>query len=726
MSVLNPTTSTTRPSNPSDGELFFETDTRKMLLWDGSAWREYDNTSGATSGGGTGDSGSGSGDSGSGSGDSGSGNGDSGTGGDGGTTPGAGANITTGITDEVAQPPSTHNDEDSLGNDDSTGDIYSINTTAGGVPWRRSLDKIDLVNTGGRISFDGFEDWNNIIASAWVKFETGWKDNIDPNGDGIEDKYLWATSRRRVRNVNDYGLDGTYCKIRYDVANTSEKLHVKFANLTNEIVFPIGKNSNVNTSGLQPPHNPYVAHNEPGGQIMTGHRRGETMDWQVMERPFQEGRWVHIAIHWHRNIPSDKLDNTKDQYVDLWIDGVKQATSYQVASQQQINRYNNVNTHIFVDNFIVGGHRTDSNQHVNFYSADFPGLIQRFTQYKYFCQNPSERLVDDDIKALYSVGAERTNPMFKSSLPINANLHAYDSLMGDDNVFPGEGNDVKIKHWQRRGTPTGDQEVAEGQVKSSFVPTPDLINNPENFVYEAKTYNKPYTFGLGTWKGQDYSDGHFETGFRTTMTGGGSVMMWVNVSNVDKLGIQYLFGSRNNPNALDRDGNNPDQFAIAIEDASSSTACRFKLYYMQEDGTAPVYEVQSNEWHCIAFVVDPSNSKATFYYNGSVSKTFTAIQSQYSGSSLPPFYIGDANGGQSKMEGLISRVHYWDGVWTDQQVEDFYFDGPSTNTQAHVTESTLDYLMDGRLVNNGSGKSLYPKLTYTGTGQPKYARNRPY
>ena len=41
MSILNTTTSTTRLDDASVGAIYFETDTNRMILWDGTAWREY-------------------------------------------------------------------------------------------------------------------------------------------------------------------------------------------------------------------------------------------------------------------------------------------------------------------------------------------------------------------------------------------------------------------------------------------------------------------------------------------------------------------------------------------------------------------------------------------------------------------------------------------------------------------------------------------------------------
>jgi len=42
MSVLNTCTSSTRPSSPDNGALLYETDTQKMLCWDGAAWKEWE------------------------------------------------------------------------------------------------------------------------------------------------------------------------------------------------------------------------------------------------------------------------------------------------------------------------------------------------------------------------------------------------------------------------------------------------------------------------------------------------------------------------------------------------------------------------------------------------------------------------------------------------------------------------------------------------------------
>ena len=50
MSTLNTCTFSTRPSNPTAGSLFFETDTSKMILWDGSAWSEYNPDSSTVAG----------------------------------------------------------------------------------------------------------------------------------------------------------------------------------------------------------------------------------------------------------------------------------------------------------------------------------------------------------------------------------------------------------------------------------------------------------------------------------------------------------------------------------------------------------------------------------------------------------------------------------------------------------------------------------------------------
>lgn len=45
MSTFLTTTSSTRPSNPSAGDTYFETDTKNVIIWDGTNWRgyQYDN-----------------------------------------------------------------------------------------------------------------------------------------------------------------------------------------------------------------------------------------------------------------------------------------------------------------------------------------------------------------------------------------------------------------------------------------------------------------------------------------------------------------------------------------------------------------------------------------------------------------------------------------------------------------------------------------------------------
>ena len=45
MSKLNVTTSTTRPASPNTGSIFFETDTNKLIFWDGTVWHLYDRDS---------------------------------------------------------------------------------------------------------------------------------------------------------------------------------------------------------------------------------------------------------------------------------------------------------------------------------------------------------------------------------------------------------------------------------------------------------------------------------------------------------------------------------------------------------------------------------------------------------------------------------------------------------------------------------------------------------
>ena len=43
MSTFSTCTSTTRPGSPTDGDVLFETDTKNVIIWDGSAWRGYNN-----------------------------------------------------------------------------------------------------------------------------------------------------------------------------------------------------------------------------------------------------------------------------------------------------------------------------------------------------------------------------------------------------------------------------------------------------------------------------------------------------------------------------------------------------------------------------------------------------------------------------------------------------------------------------------------------------------
>lgn len=45
MSTFNTCTSTTRPSSPTDGDVLFETDTKNVIIWDGTNWRGYQNDS---------------------------------------------------------------------------------------------------------------------------------------------------------------------------------------------------------------------------------------------------------------------------------------------------------------------------------------------------------------------------------------------------------------------------------------------------------------------------------------------------------------------------------------------------------------------------------------------------------------------------------------------------------------------------------------------------------
>lgn len=40
MATLNTTTSSTRPASPTAGETYFETDTNKIIIWNGTSWTE--------------------------------------------------------------------------------------------------------------------------------------------------------------------------------------------------------------------------------------------------------------------------------------------------------------------------------------------------------------------------------------------------------------------------------------------------------------------------------------------------------------------------------------------------------------------------------------------------------------------------------------------------------------------------------------------------------------
>ena len=45
MSTLNTTTSSNPPASPNTGDIYLETDTNKIILWDGSVWRKYNSDS---------------------------------------------------------------------------------------------------------------------------------------------------------------------------------------------------------------------------------------------------------------------------------------------------------------------------------------------------------------------------------------------------------------------------------------------------------------------------------------------------------------------------------------------------------------------------------------------------------------------------------------------------------------------------------------------------------
>ena len=40
MAKLDLITSSTRPASPAAGKVYFETDTNKVIIWNGSAWTE--------------------------------------------------------------------------------------------------------------------------------------------------------------------------------------------------------------------------------------------------------------------------------------------------------------------------------------------------------------------------------------------------------------------------------------------------------------------------------------------------------------------------------------------------------------------------------------------------------------------------------------------------------------------------------------------------------------
>ena len=43
MSTFSTCTSATRPGSPTDGDVLFETDTKNVIIWDGTNWRGYQN-----------------------------------------------------------------------------------------------------------------------------------------------------------------------------------------------------------------------------------------------------------------------------------------------------------------------------------------------------------------------------------------------------------------------------------------------------------------------------------------------------------------------------------------------------------------------------------------------------------------------------------------------------------------------------------------------------------
>tara|TARA_Y100000114_G_scaffold157289_1_gene188945 strand:+ start:2005 stop:4224 length:2220 start_codon:yes stop_codon:yes gene_type:complete len=739
MSVLNSTTSTTKPSNPSDGELFFETDTRKLLLWDGQAWREYDNTSGASSGSGSGESGSGTGESGSGSGESGSNyngsgesGGESGSGsgsesgsGDGGTTPGAGTGIVTGISNAVAQPGSNHGDTEKLGDDTSTGDVYAlrINDT-NGVPMIKHSTGLAQGNPGGYISLHPYTFFNSQIQSFWFKWEADINESANK-------KYILVGQSRSQASPH---ADKSWILIETNDVNgrQSLKFHMTGVELDNMILhqghsnntdssqvdfFPVDDISAVTDGSNSYTYGTYPPYDGPN-------------KFQISPTPFQHGRWYNLVLHHWRNDKNDH-ETSNDQWMDVWLDGVKQST-HRIKFDTAYLPGSNFDTSDTHDNIIIGDNWSEgaeSAEHIN--NERFPGLIQRFTYVKFVSNSGTERIPDTAIEALYALGAEDKNLDFYT-LPVGTSMTIYDTLFGDQNVFPGSGNSIPMTKWIRISGSVDGTNPASNLIGTSDTNWTPTYSN-QNFAYEAKTYDKPYAIGFGTWNGQEYSDGILKSNYKPTYNDGGSVSLWFNINDVDKPGIHYLVGARNNPQAEGGIGNNPDQLAIAVENDNAYSGTRFRVYYMQEDATFQAPEVQSGEWHHLVFSFDTVGAYARFWINGQLKGSLNGISSAFSGNQLPPFYIGDANGGNNPFEGLLANVMFFQRRTPQGTINEIYNRGPSLSRAELAWPSNMvgpvrQYLLDGRLNDPWmTGYSAQQAiLEYTGTGKPKYARNRAY
>jgi len=704
MSVLNSTTSTTRPSNPSDGELFFETDTRKLLLWDGSAWREYDNTSGATSGGGTG-SGTGSGDSGSGSGDSGSGSGDSGTGGDGGITPGSGTGIETGLSPFVAQPGASHPSNQPLGDDSSgTANVWSIDTSTSApmvIGSRATIPSIERYST----------EWNSNVLSFWFRWD---QDYV--SGSPHQRYYLFSQGLSGGSNIQT----GNKFYVSIEEKDGEQDLAVElYGTIYRNLILHQGS-SHVRGASHSTARYPYDPITMQYDDASFPPNRNETSDWQVTHRPFHKGRWYNLIIHFYNRdiadsrISADDQNGTRYQILDYWLNGVKESTQHISNPKQFLDTF--IGNPTYYDNAIVGYDAgTDRTYSQSDNDPRFPGLIQRFTSVR-FKTDANSPLPETAIKELYNIGATASNPSFYD-MPNGSEMQIMDALMGDTNTIPGEGNSIPIYYYRNTKDSSGSESNADPTIVNKFAPS---FSN-ESFNYVKNTFDKPYTIAFGNWKNNSFSDGILNTNYRNNFSSGATIAFWFNINNVDKPGIHYLFGARNGPNVEETSNNDPDQFAVGYE-GTSTNGTLFKLYYKQSDNSAQVSFVHSGEWHHLALTIDNSNNMF-FYINGTKVTEYTGIPTAFSGNLLPDLYIGDANGGNAPFEGALSRVKFVQRGLDATEIDNIYKIGPDTDLDPFSLEPELNYALDGRLTNNGS--SSYD-LTYTGTGQPKYARNRPY